>query len=226
MSFRILSFAIASAAFVACTGGGGAIGGGGSSSGGSSSGSTSSSGSGSSSGGTGTTCTELVMGGTNDPGLGGSAVSQVIAQTVSDFAATTTKQIVDLTAACKDLAVALDATSNQAAAEAQTDPRAKMDAWCKLAVTGLGTAKAMAGGTMTVQFDPSACPLSVQEKASCQGRCARPPPPDHAAFLAYPLTRVVSPQAMPFQEIAEALAFDARERGRARDVGPGASQES
>jgi hypothetical protein len=164
--------------FVACTGGGGPIGG---DAGGSSSGSSSSSGTGSSSGtasssgsssGSATACSEFTVGATVDPAIGGGLTSQVLVQAVSDFAAVAAKQVTDLTAACKAIAVALDAAqANQTAADAQTDPRGKMDAWCKLAVTALAAAKATAGGTTTVQYAPPVCGLSVQEKASCQGRC-------------------------------------------------------
>jgi hypothetical protein len=51
-------------------------------------------------------------------------------------------------------------------------------------------------------------------------------PADDAALLSYPLTRVVSAQAVPFQEIAEALALDARQRGGARDVRARAGEQA
>jgi hypothetical protein len=49
-------------------------------------------------------------------------------------------------------------------------------------------------------------------------------PADDASFLAYPLIRVVSAHAMPFQEIAEALALDAHQRAGARDLRAGAHE--
>lgn len=172
MSARVLPLFLVS--FVACTGGGGSIGENGSSSGTSSSGSASSSGGSSSGGSSGTAlaCTEFVVGGPIDDAIGGSFTSKVVVQATSDFAVASANQVSELTTACRDLSIALGASANdQAAAEAQTNPRAKMDAWCKLAVKSVGTSKAIAGGTMTVQFEPPVCALSVQEKATCQGRC-------------------------------------------------------
>lgn len=175
------------AVFVACTGGGGPIGDASSTSSGgaSSSGSTSSGGSSSgasSSGGT-TTCTEVIIGGTIDPAIGGSTGSQVIAQGVLDFAGAASSRVGDLTTACKNIAVALDAPpGEQTSADGQTDPRSKLDAWCKLAVARIGAVKADAGGTISVTFSPPVCKLSVPEKATCQGRCAGTGPCDTTAY--------------------------------------------
>lgn len=168
LSFSLLVFA-------ACTGGsdsGTTVSGPSSSSGNASTSSGSTSSGGSSSGGNTSSCTEFAIGGTNDPGIGGAPESQTIAQSAADYAGAALKQIVDLTVACKAIATKLDAPAgDQAAADGKADARAKADAWCKLAVVAIGTSKATAGGTLTVQFQPPACKLSVQEKAACQGRC-------------------------------------------------------
>lgn len=181
MNVRFASsfFALIVVACTACTGGSNTSstdGGTGSSSGSS----TSSSGTGSSSGGAGA-CTELHPGATNDP-LGGNATSEVLAQAGSDLSGATSKQLTELLGACRNIAVALDVSAaNQNAADAQTDEKSKTDAWCKLAVTQIGTAKAQAGGTISLTFQPSVCKLSVQSKATCQGTCAGTGPCDVSA---------------------------------------------
>jgi hypothetical protein len=167
-------------AFVACTGGGGAIGGNGGSSGASSSGGSSSGGSsGGSSSGAPATCTEFVFGQPLDPAIGGAVESRVTVQSVLDYSSAAVKQVSDLTVACKDLAVTLGASvADQSAADANTEPREKLDAWCKLAVVAIGTTKASAGGTLTVTSQPPVCRLPVSIKAECQGRCAGTGPCD------------------------------------------------
>lgn len=181
----LLALSCGTLVIIACTGGGGAIG-----STSSSSGASSSSGSGSSSGGSSgasssggtTTCTEFAVGSVVDTAIGGSATSQVIAQAVSDYASASATQVTELTVACKNIAVALDASpADQATADGNTDEKSKLDAWCKLAVSRLGAVKAQAGGSMTVTFAPPTCKLSVSEKAACQGRCAGTGPCDTSA---------------------------------------------
>jgi len=162
------AFAFAAAAVVACSGGSdtGTTDGGGTTSGSSSGGGSSSSGS------TTSTCSEVHVGGTNDPAIGGAASSQVIAQSVSDLGGVAAKQVTDLTATCKSLATALGASSSaQASADGNTDELTKLNAWCQLAVSTMGASKAKAAGTIQVEFDPPKCKLSVATKAACQGRC-------------------------------------------------------
>lgn len=138
--------------------------------------SSSSGGSGSSGGTDGTPCTELHVGGTNDPRIGGSVTSQVAAQAAADFAGVSTPQLSDLTTSCKNIATALGAPSgDQATADAKTVAREKADAWCRLATNALRTSKAKSGGSTSVQFPRQACKTSVAMKAACQGRCAGAP---------------------------------------------------
>ncbi len=125
--------------------------------------------------GTSGACSEFHPGGQNDPGIGGTAQSQVIAQSVADIAGASATQVTDLTAACKKLAVALAASSSdQTAADAQVDPLDKVKSWCALAVKSVGTTKADAGGTLDVARTAMPCKLAAATKATCQTRCASP----------------------------------------------------
>jgi len=165
MKARLLVLVSSSLAFVviACSSGG-------SSSSSSSSGETSSS-SGDPGDGDAGVCTELHLGGKNDP-LGGSNTSEVSAQVASDLYGATGTQLEAITTACKTFATALDvAAADQAAADGKTEPREKTEAWCQLAVKQISETKATAGGLLSVTYDPPACKLSVQQKAECQGRC-------------------------------------------------------
>lgn len=118
-------------------------------------------------------CTEFHIGGQNDPGIGGPATSQVAAQAVADYAGVTQTQILGVTAACKNLAKTLGASSaDQASADSDPAARNRASAWCSLATTSIGSAKAKAGGTITLQATPSTCKLSVAKKLACQARCA------------------------------------------------------
>jgi hypothetical protein len=132
-----------------------------------------SSGSSGTSGSSGGQCTEFHIGGQNDPGIGGAATSQVAAQAVADYAGVAQTQVLGVTAACKSLAVALGAsTANQTSADAGPTARDRASAWCTLATMGISTAKGKAGGSLTLQFTPSACRLDVAKKLACQARCA------------------------------------------------------
>ena len=80
------------------------------------------------------------------------------------------------------MAIALGAaTTNQSAADAQGKALEKAKAWCRLSVASIGTARATAGGTLTVDVVPPSCKLEVATKATCQGRCAESAPCDVAA---------------------------------------------
>jgi hypothetical protein len=97
----------------------------------------------------------------------------VTMQAVADFAAIASASIDDLTAACRTISEDLDATAEErAAAEANTDKRARMDAYCDLAVTAIGTFKAQAGGSISIDFQPPVCEASISAKADCQGSCS------------------------------------------------------
>ena len=134
---------------------------------------TSDSGTSGTSGSSGGTCTELHIGGQNDPGIGGAATSQVAAQAIADYAAVTQTQIIGVTTACKNLAVPLGAsTADQTKADSDPASRNRATAWCSLATATINTAKAKAGGTIALAVTPSTCKLSVAQKLACQARCA------------------------------------------------------
>ena len=97
----------------------------------------------------------------------------VAVQAVADFAAIASASVDDLTGACRSIAEDLDTSAEErAAAEQNDDKRAKMEAYCNLAVSAIGTFKAQAGGTLSLQFDPPVCEVSVAAKADCQASCS------------------------------------------------------
>jgi hypothetical protein len=118
-------------------------------------------------------CTEFQVGGTITADIGGSAQSQVAAQAVADFAGIASAAIDDITAACRSIAQDLDAPkASQDDAEATADKRARMKAWCDLAVAQIASFKATASGTLSVQFTPPVCEASISAKANCQAKCS------------------------------------------------------
>jgi hypothetical protein len=118
-------------------------------------------------------CTEFQVGGSITADLGGGAEGQVAAQAVADFAGIASAAVDDLTAACRSIAQDLDvAKADQDAAEATKDKRARMNVWCQAAVSAIGTFKASAGGTLTVNFVPPVCSASISAKANCQAQCS------------------------------------------------------
>ena len=85
-------------------------------------------------------CSEFKVGGTITADIGGSAQSQVAVQAIADFSGIATAMIDDLGTACKGIAQDLDAPkADQAAAEAITDKRDRMNKWCTVAVAAIGT---------------------------------------------------------------------------------------
>lgn len=99
--------------------------------------------------------------------------SGVAIQAVADFAAIASASIDDLTAACRTMSEELDAPkADRDAAEQNADKRARMEAYCTLAVSAIGTFKAQAGGTLTVNFTPPVCEASISAKADCQAKCS------------------------------------------------------
>jgi hypothetical protein len=118
-------------------------------------------------------CTEFKVGASISGDIGGGAESKVAVQAVSDFAGIASAAVDDITAACRTMAQDLDAPkTEQDKAEANGDRRAKLDAWCALAVTAIGSFKAKAGGQLTVAFKPPVCEASVSAKANCQASCS------------------------------------------------------
>lgn len=97
----------------------------------------------------------------------------VAMQAVADFAAIASASIDDLTAACRTISEDLDASAEErAAAEANTDKRARMEAYCDLAVSAIGTFKAQAGGSISIDFQPPVCEASVSASVDCQAGCS------------------------------------------------------
>ena len=129
-------------------------------------------------------CNEFKVGATVSANIGGSAESKVAVQAVADFAAIAAASIDDITAACRSMAQDLDADkAEQDAAEAggssaagaqpgTGDKRARMNAWCTLAVNTIASFKAAANIQITVKFDPPKCEASVSAKANCQAQCS------------------------------------------------------
>lgn len=118
-------------------------------------------------------CTEFKVGATIQADIGGSAESQVAVQAVADFAGIASAALDDITAACRAMAQDLDAPkADQDKAEGNADKRARMDAWCKLAVSSIGRVKAQANATISVKFNPPVCEASVSAKANCQAKCS------------------------------------------------------
>lgn len=118
-------------------------------------------------------CEEFQVGGTITAEIGGGAEGQVAAQAIADFAGIASAAVNDLTAACRTIAQDLDADkAKQDEAEATADKRGKMKAWCTLATTAIGSFKAKASGTLTVNVTPPVCEASISAKASCQAKCS------------------------------------------------------
>lgn len=117
-------------------------------------------------------CNEFKVGATIQADIGGSAQSQVAVQAVADFAAIASTAVDDITAACRSMAEDLDADPAQREAAAKEgDKRKRMDLYCTLAVSAVGSIKAKAGGTLKVVFQPPQCQASVSAKANCQAKC-------------------------------------------------------
>jgi len=118
-------------------------------------------------------CTEFKVGATLDAKIASSAQGQVAAQAVADVAGIASAAVDDLTTACRSIAQDLDAPKDKAdAAEKETDRRARLQAWCKLAVDAIGSVKASAGGTLAIEFAPPKCEASISAKANCQAKCS------------------------------------------------------
>lgn len=118
-------------------------------------------------------CNEFKVGATINADIGGSAQSQVAAQAVADFSGIASAAVDDLTTACRNIAQDLDATkADQDAAEAKSDKRDRLNAWCALAVKAVGNVKAQANASITVTVVPPKCEASISAKANCQAKCS------------------------------------------------------
>jgi hypothetical protein len=118
-------------------------------------------------------CNEFKVGATITADIGGSAQSQVAAQAVADFGGIASAAVDDLTTACRNIAQDLDAPkADQEAAETKTDKRERLNAWCGLAVKSVGSVKAKASASITVQATPPKCEASISAKGNCQAKCS------------------------------------------------------
>ena len=118
-------------------------------------------------------CSEFKVGASLDANISSSAQGAVTAQAVADVAGIAAAAVDDLTTACRSIAQDLDVAKDKAdAAEKETDRRKKLDAWCTLAVQAIGSVKAVAGGSLTVSFEPPRCEASINAKANCQAKCS------------------------------------------------------
>jgi hypothetical protein len=114
---------------------------------------------------------DFQVGGTITADIGGGAQAQIAVQAIADLAGVASVMIDDLTVACRNIAQDLDAPKDkQDAAEAKTDKRDKVKAWCELAVGQIGSFKGSAKLTINVQ--PPVCEANISAKASCQGSCS------------------------------------------------------
>jgi len=101
---------------------------------------------------------------------GGLLVSLQAVADVSGIAAAT---IDDLTTACRSMAAGLDAPlADRDAAEAKGDKRERMQAYCTLAASAIGSFRAQAGGALELQLEGPKCSANVSAKATCQGSCS------------------------------------------------------
>lgn len=115
-------------------------------------------------------CTEFKPGAQVDVNISGSAQARVAAQAFADVGGLTASMVVDVTGACRNIAVDLGADeAARTAAEAKTDTDA-LKAWCDLAVAAIGTVKASA--TISVVAQPPECHASISAKAKCQAQCS------------------------------------------------------
>jgi hypothetical protein len=95
----------------------------------------------------------------------------VLAQAGSDFSATATAMLDDVTNACRGIAQDLGAkTEDQTTADAEQNPSKRVAAWCKLAVAQLSVSGA-ASGTLDIEPPQFKCEASIDAKGGCQAKC-------------------------------------------------------
>ena len=95
----------------------------------------------------------------------------VLAQAGSDFSATATAMLDDVTSACQGIAQDLGATdADQKAADDETNPSKRVGKWCALAVAQL-KASGAASGTLDIEPPQFKCEASIDAKGGCQAKC-------------------------------------------------------
>lgn len=118
-------------------------------------------------------CDEFAVGATLGGEVSSSVGGQIAAQAVADVAGVASSAVEDITTACRAIAQDLDAPKDaQTSADATTPRRAKMEAWCSLAISVIGSVRQKARGSLTFEATPPRCSLSMRAKASCQAQCS------------------------------------------------------
>lgn len=97
----------------------------------------------------------------------------VLAQAGSDFSATATAMVDDVTNACRGIAQDLGATdADQQKADLETNPTKRVSAWCALAVAQLQVAGVVKGqAVLTISPPEFKCEASLDARANCQAKC-------------------------------------------------------
>lgn len=96
---------------------------------------------------------------------------KVALQAVADIGGIASASVNDLETACRSIAEQLDAPADQRkAADAVEDKTERMNQWCALAVSAIGTFKGSA--TISAEFAPPQCNASISAKADCQASCS------------------------------------------------------
>ncbi len=114
---------------------------------------------------------DFKVGGTVSASIGGGVETQLAVQAIADLGGVAAVMVDDLTTACRNMAQDLDAPkADQNAAEAKTDKRERLNAWCSLAAKQIASFKGSA--TLTINATPPKCEASVSAKASCQAACS------------------------------------------------------
>jgi hypothetical protein len=121
-------------------------------------------------------CTEFKVGAdfsATDFGLQGQVRGQFLAfaQAASDLASTATGALLDVQAACRNIAVELGATADEIAKAEQQSERERTTALCRLAVGQIKT-RVTARIQVDIAFQPPVCQVSVQAQARCEAQCS------------------------------------------------------
>lgn len=121
-------------------------------------------------------CTEFKVGAdlsSVDFGLTGQVRGEFLAfaQASSDLASTATGALLDVQAACRDIAVELGASATDISAAEGRPERSRTTELCRLAVGQINT-RVTARARLDVVFRPPVCELSVQAKARCEAQCS------------------------------------------------------
>jgi len=123
-------------------------------------------------------CTDFKVGadmGTVNFGVDASLKGEysAFAQGAGDFSAAASSTLLEVEAACRAIAQDLGATETERATTEALEQKARVKAWCSLAVAKIkANAGVQAAGTISVQAQPPQCSASVSAKANCQAKCS------------------------------------------------------